>query len=125
MTRLLPFAALACALAVPALAPTPAAAQPLPARPNTAAPAPSAPGYPAIPDPVDAPWPGGVITLDIDASDTQRAAFRVTETIPLPPGLRHVTLLYPQWLPGNHAPRGPIDKLAGLGFKANGRALAW
>ncbi|MBA2238486.1 MAG: M61 family metallopeptidase [Lysobacter sp.] len=34
-------------------------------------------------------------------------------------------MLYPQWLPGNHAPRGPIDKLAGLQFSANGRKLEW
>ena len=25
-----------------------------------------------------------------------------------------MTLLYPQWLPGNHSPSGPIDKIAGI-----------
>jgi predicted metalloprotease with PDZ domain len=36
-----------------------------------------------------------------------------------------MTLLYPQWLPGNHAPRGELDKLAGLTFRAGGRVLPW
>ncbi|MQS42489.1 M61 family metallopeptidase [Xanthomonas translucens pv. translucens] len=36
-----------------------------------------------------------------------------------------MTLLYPQWIPGNHSPTGPIDKLAGLVIKANGQVLPW
>ncbi|WP_298090759.1 peptidase M61, partial [uncultured Sphingomonas sp.] len=36
-----------------------------------------------------------------------------------------MTLLYPKWLPGNHAPRGEIEKLAGLVIRANGRVLPW
>ncbi|QDI05733.1 M61 family peptidase [Xanthomonas cerealis pv. cerealis] len=36
-----------------------------------------------------------------------------------------MTLLYPQWIPGNHSPTGPIDKLAGLVVKANGQVLPW
>ncbi|MGH9808583.1 MAG: peptidase M61, partial [Terriglobia bacterium] len=34
-------------------------------------------------------------------------------------------LLYPQWLPGNHGPSGPIDKLAGLTIRAGATKLAW
>src|SRR5690606_14144489 len=49
--------------------------------------------------------------------------FRVKQTIPVQPG--PLTLLYPAWLPGNHAPRGPVDKLAGLTITANGRELGW
>ena len=44
-------------------------------------------------------------------------------TIPVQAG--PLTLLYPQWLPGNHAPRGELDKLAGLTFQAGGRVLPW
>jgi hypothetical protein len=36
-----------------------------------------------------------------------------------------LTLLYPQWMPGNHSPTGPIDKIAGLVVKANGKTLQW
>jgi predicted metalloprotease with PDZ domain len=47
----------------------------------------------------------------------------VHETIPAAAG--PLTLLYPQWIPGNHSPTGPIDKMAGLIVKANGKVLAW
>jgi len=79
----------------------------------------------AVPDARDAPYPGGTIRLDVDASDTARGVFRVTETIPLGRGTRRITLLYPQWLPGNHAPTGPITQLVDLTFEANGQLLSW
>lgn len=75
-----------------------------------------------IPAPVDTAWPG-TIRLDVDATDIGRRIFRVREEIPVSPG--PLTLLYPQWLPGNHAPRGPIDKVAGLVIRAGGQSLAW
>jgi len=78
-----------------------------------------------IPAPVDAPWPGGAITLDIDASDTLRGVFRVRQTIPLAPATSRLTLLYPQWLPGNHAPRGPLAELVDLRFSVAGKPVAW
>jgi len=79
----------------------------------------------AVPDARDVPYPGGTILLDVDASDNARGVFRVTETIPLAPGTRRITLLYPQWLPGNHAPTGPITQLVDLKFEANGQPLTW
>ncbi len=76
-----------------------------------------------IPAAADQPYPG-TITLNVDATDTQRGIFTVTETIPVAkPG--HMVLLYPAWLPGNHAPRGQIEKLAGLVFRANGKTIPW
>lgn len=78
-----------------------------------------------VPDPADKPWPGGPITLDIDATDTARAVFRVVETIPVAPGTGKLTLLYPRWLPGNHAPQGPIAELVDLKFEADGKPVAW
>lgn len=67
-------------------------------------------------------WPG-VVKVDVDATDLNHRIFRVREQIPVVAG--PLTLLYPQWLPGKHGPRGPIDKLAGLRISANGQALAW
>jgi predicted metalloprotease with PDZ domain len=70
----------------------------------------------------------GVMTLEVDATDIDRAIFSMKQTIPVPPEARtagRFTLLYPQWLPGNHAPRGEIEKLVGLKFSANGKPLAW
>jgi predicted metalloprotease with PDZ domain len=79
----------------------------------------------AIPAAQDTAWPGGVLSLDIDATDIRRGVFRVKETIPLAPGTSTLTLLYPEWLPGHHAPRGPLADLADLKFEAGGKALTW
>jgi predicted metalloprotease with PDZ domain len=65
----------------------------------------------------------GTIRLEVDARDTPHSLLRVHEVIPVRPGA--LTLLYPQWLPGNHAPRGPIDQLAGLVLQAGGKTIAW
>ncbi len=75
-----------------------------------------------VPPPQDTPYPG-TITLSVDASDTSQGIFRAHETIPVQAG--ELTLLYPKWLPGNHSPSGPIDKLAGLKIGANGKPLPW
>ncbi|MCT2557610.1 peptidase M61 [Tsuneonella sp. YG55] len=77
------------------------------------------------PAPADTAWPGGTIELSIDASDTRRGLYRVTQTIPLAPETETVTLLYPEWLPGNHAPRGPIALLSDIRFLADGKPVAW
>ena len=63
------------------------------------------------------------LKLAVDATDLDHRVFRVREEIPVAAGA--LTLLYPQWLPGNHAPRGPIDKLAGLDVHGDGKPLAW
>lgn len=66
----------------------------------------------------------GPITLQIDATDVTRGIFRVRETIAVSaPG--RLVLLYPKWLPGYHAPAGPIVKLGGLVVSAAGKRLAW
>ncbi|HKX77699.1 MAG TPA: peptidase M61 [Novosphingobium sp.] len=82
-------------------------------------------GTDAIPDAVDTPYPGGTITLDIDASDVARGIYRVTQTIPLAPGSNRLTLLLPKWLPGNHGPRGPIAELVDLRLTVDGRPVSW
>ena len=75
-----------------------------------------------IPPPQDTPYPG-TIQLHVDASDITQDIVRVHETIPVQAG--ELTLFYPQWIPGDHEPSGPIDKLAGLTITANGKPLAW
>jgi predicted metalloprotease with PDZ domain len=79
----------------------------------------------SLPVPADAPWPGGTIELKIDATDVRRGVYRVSETIPLPAGARELTLLYPEWLPGNHSPRGPINLISDIRFMADGKPIAW
>lgn len=68
------------------------------------------------------PYPG-TLTLQIDATDLDRKIFRVKQSVPVKPG--PLTLLYPQWLPGEHAPNGPIGQFAGLRISAGGQTLAW
>ncbi|TAM24188.1 MAG: M61 family peptidase [Rhodanobacter sp.] len=72
--------------------------------------------------PHDVPYPG-TLKISVDATDLAHRIFRVHETIPAAAG--PLTLLYPQWIPGNYAPTGPIDKLAGLVIKAGGKVLPW
>jgi hypothetical protein len=36
-----------------------------------------------------------------------------------------MTLLYPKWIPGEHAPTGPVVDLVGLKISAGGRAIPW
>src|SRR5215813_5109177 len=76
----------------------------------------------ATPAPADTDYPG-TLKLAVDATDLDHRVFRVREEIPVVAG--PLTLFYPEWLPGNHAPRGPIDKLAGLTFSADGKPVAW
>lgn len=76
-----------------------------------------------VPVAQDIAYPGTIV-LTVDATDVARGIFRVRESIPVSaPG--RMTLLYPQWLPGNHAPRGPIDDVAGLTISADNKPLAW
>lgn len=67
-------------------------------------------------------WPGSM-QLRVDASDVQRRLQRVQQTLPVQPGT--LTLWYPQWIPGHHAPTGPINQIAGLRLQGNGKPLAW
>ena len=75
-----------------------------------------------VPAPQNVPYQG-TLKINVDATDIGRRIFRVHETIPAQAGA--LTLLYPQWLPGNHSPTGPIDKFAGLKVTAGGKLLPW
>jgi len=99
----------------------PASAQPTAPR--------SAPSFTApargVPDATDTPYPGGTLTLDIDATDTPRGVWHVAETVPVAPGTRELILQLPQWIPGDHEPSGRVDQIADLHFTSQGQPLAW
>ena len=78
---------------------------------------------PAIPDARDVAYPG-VITLDVDATNLAQHIFAVKETIPVAQA-GPMTLFFPEWLPGNHGPVGPIAQLAGIEITANGQRVQW
>src|SRR5208282_4976728 len=61
--------------------------------------------------------------LEVDATDAPRRLIHVRLALPVAPG--PLTLLYPQWIPGEHGPTGPIADLVNLRFSAEGRTLVW
>ncbi len=77
----------------------------------------------SIPAPRDVAY-AGPLRIEVDARDIERRVFRVRESIPVArPG--RLTLLYPKWLPGNHAPTGPVEALGGLLITAAGQRVSW
>jgi predicted metalloprotease with PDZ domain len=63
------------------------------------------------------------VTIAVDATTAPRKIFHATLKIPATPG--DLTLYYPKWIPGEHAPDGPVIDLAGLKFFAGGKTLKW
>jgi predicted metalloprotease with PDZ domain len=63
------------------------------------------------------------ITLTVDTTHSPEKILHVRETIPVHAG--PLTLYYPKWIPGNHAPDGPISSLTGLHFTADGKEIPW
>src|SRR5271165_5604702 len=63
------------------------------------------------------------VTIAVDATNAPRKIFHASLKIPASPG--DLTLYYPKWIPGEHAPDGPVLDLAGLKFSASGKTLKW
>lgn len=63
------------------------------------------------------------VTLAVDATAAPRKIFHASLKIPASPG--DLILYYPKWIPGEHAPDGPVIDLAGLKFFAGGKSLKW
>src|ERR1700761_4024111 len=52
------------------------------------------------------------IALSVDLTDAPRKILHSQETIPVQPG--PMTVVYPEWIPGEHAPTGPVVDQAGF-----------
>ena len=63
------------------------------------------------------------IKITADLSEAPRRLFHAEVDIPVKQG--PVTLITPQWIPGNHAPTGPANQIVGVIFTANGKTLPW
>jgi predicted metalloprotease with PDZ domain len=63
------------------------------------------------------------VTIFVDATSAPRKIFHAKLKIPASAG--DLTLYYPKWIPGEHAPDGPVIDLAGLKFFAGGKTLKW
>jgi predicted metalloprotease with PDZ domain len=73
--------------------------------------------------PLWAAGPAPHITLTVDATEAPRKIFHARMSIPATAGT--LTLYYPEWIPGEHGPTGPIQALAGVRFTGNGQILKW
>lgn len=63
------------------------------------------------------------IKLEVDATQAPQKILHAQLQIPVSPG--EVKLVYPEWIPGEHGPTGPIVDMTGLKFFANGQRLTW
>ncbi len=63
------------------------------------------------------------IKLQLDATDAPRRILHARLTIPVTGG--PVRLVYPKWIPGEHAPTGPVTDLVNLQISAAGKSVSW
>ncbi len=63
------------------------------------------------------------IRLAVDATDAPRKILTVHEVVPATAG--QLTLYYPKWIQGVHAPIGPVMNVTGLKISAGGSTLPW
>src|ERR1035437_6962711 len=62
--------------------------------------------------------PAREITLSVDLTDAPRKLIHATESMAVAAG--PLTLVYPEWIPGEHGPTGPIADMAGFVITASG-----
>jgi predicted metalloprotease with PDZ domain len=66
---------------------------------------------------------GADLTVHIDAREVARRHLQTHETLAVRPG--RLVLVYPKWIPSEHAPDGPLGSIIGLQIFANGQSLEW
>jgi predicted metalloprotease with PDZ domain len=79
---------------------------------------------PPIVAPMDKPY-AGPIQLTVDLTNNIDRIEKVHEEIPVAPGAKQLVLLYPEWIPGDHEPSGPIAGLAGIVTTVDGKRVQW
>ncbi len=72
----------------------------------------------AQPSPKAAP-----IQITADLTEAPRKLYHAEIELPVKSG--PLTLITPQWIPGNHRPSGPVAEITGVVFRANGQTLPW
>ena len=63
------------------------------------------------------------VHLRVDATDVTRRVIHVQMSMPAKPG--PLSLLYPEWIPGEHGPTGPVVNLVGLRITTGGSVVPW
>jgi len=79
---------------------------------------------PPIVAPADKPYVGP-IKLTVDLGNIVDRVERVHEEIPVVADAEQMVLLYPEWIPGDHEPSGPIASLAGIVTTVDGKRVQW
>jgi len=65
----------------------------------------------------------GPIHVDVDETRAPQKIVHTHLQMPVQPG--PLVLYYPEWIPGEHMPDGPIANMAGLKFTIGGKPIAW
>ena len=63
------------------------------------------------------------VKLEVDLREAARRIYHAQLDFAVKPG--PLTLVYPKWIPGEHAPNGPIGDLTGLHLRGNGQEISW
>jgi len=63
------------------------------------------------------------VKLEVDLREAPRRVYHAKMEFPVKPG--PFMLVYPKWIPGEHAPNGPIVDVTGMRFFANGKEVSW
>ncbi|HTW47280.1 MAG TPA: hypothetical protein VMD92_04985 [Acidobacteriaceae bacterium] len=71
----------------------------------------------------DAGAPAGPVALTVQLPNPQQQILYVDEVMPVRPG--PLTLYYPKFIPGDHAPDGPVGAMMGLEIASGGTRIAW
>jgi len=67
--------------------------------------------------------PAGPVALTVQLPNPGQKVLYVHEAMPVRPG--PMTLYYPKFIPGDHAPDGPVGAMMGLEITAGGKRIAW
>jgi predicted metalloprotease with PDZ domain len=78
---------------------------------------------PASAAPAAAPAGPAPIRLTVDATQSPQKTLHSHMQIPVQAG--PLTLQYPEWIPGEHMPDGPIINVAGMKFMAGNQVIPW
>ena len=81
-----------------------------------------------IPSPKDIVMPGAM-SVQVDTKGYKQGILSVRQTMPVTAASiaknGDMVILFPNWLPGHHAPRGEMDKVANLVISINGSVVPW
>lgn len=66
---------------------------------------------------------GKPVRIAVDLRDAGKRIFHSKMEFPVAAG--PLTLVYPEWIPGDHGPTGPVQDVTGMHFRAGGKEIAW